>query len=383
MQSLPTIPSLLAFIALWAATMSQRAAAQDAVDGTRAVIGVAAPLSGSPSILGRQLMDGASAAAGKAGEASDFAIEIVEADTNCSADGGKLAAQRFVDAGAKIVVGFLCTDALEAALPILKVAEIPLIDVGVRASRLTDRRPRTGNLVWRIAPRSDAEGRSIAALLAERWKDEPFGLIDDGSIAARGLSDTVRRLLAEKGLKPQSIDNYRPAEEKQFGLVRRLQRTGVTRFFISGDRPDIAIIIRDAGEIGMTLQVIGGESLIDEAGEAALAGDVVAVAPKTRFPDLSDGGAAPDPEATPIEQDAAGPQGYFGPAYAATEIAVAAIRTANEAGTGKEGIQKALSDKTFGTALGPVRFDAKGDSDLDLTQIYAWTGERFVPEAGG
>ena len=383
MQSIPTNPALLALIALAAATMSQPATAQGSAEGSKTVIGVAAPLVGSPSILGRQLMNGARVAAGKAGEAADFAIEIVEADTNCSADGGKAAAQRFVEAGAQIVVGFLCTDAIEAALPILKTAKIPLIDVGVRAGRLTDRRARTGNLIWRIAPRSDAAAQKIAALLAERWKGEPFGLIDDGSIGARGLTDTVRRLMADKGLQPQSIDNYRPAEEKQFGLVRRLQRTGVTRFFIAGDRPDIAIIIRDAGEIGLTMQVIGSESLIDEAGDGPLAEGVVTIAPKTRFPELALPASAFDPEATPIEQDAAGPQGYFGPAYAATEIAVAAIGAANVAGTGEAGIQKALSDETFSTALGPVRFDAQGDSNLDLSRVYRWTGARFVPEAGG
>ena len=363
--------------------LSQSSFAQGATDGPKALIGVAGPLVGSPSILGRQLMDGARAAVDRAGKGAKFAIEIVEADTGCSADGGKSAAQRFVDAGARVVVGFLCDDAIESALPILKTAGIPLIDVGGRANRLTDKRARTGNLVWRIAPRSDAEAKNIAALLAKRWKDEPFGLIDDGSIAARGLSDAVRRLLADKGLKPQSVDNYRPAEEKQFGLVRRLQRTGVTRFFIAGDRPDIAIIIRDAGENGLAMQVVGGESLIDEAGEVPLVDGVVSIAPKTRFPELASPSASPDPELTPIERDAAGPQGYFGPAYAAAEIAIAAIETANDNGAAKTQIETALSNTAFQTALGPVRFDAKGDSDLDLTRVYRWTGERFVPEAGG
>ena len=383
MQSILTNPALLALVVLAAATMPQATTAQVVPDASKTVIGVAAPLAGSPSVLGRQLVDGARAAAAKSGDASDKAIEIVEADTQCSADGGKAAAQRFVHAGVRIVVGFLCTDAIEAALPILKTGNIPTIDVGVRAGRLTDKRVRSGNLIWRIAARSDSEARSIATLLAERWKDEPFGLVDDGSIAARGLSDTVRRLLADKGLKPQSVDNYRPAEEKQFGLVRRLQRTGISRFFIAGDRPDIAIIVREAGEIGLTMQVIGGESLIDEAGDVPLAEGVVAVGPKTRFPDMAGPTRSTDPEATPIEEDAAGPQGYFGPAYAATEIAVAATREAQDAGTGAGDLQAALSGQTFQTALGTVRFDAKGDSNLDLTRIYRWTGERFVPEAGG
>ena len=383
MRSIRVPVAVLAFTAVAAATMSRPAVAQEDAGGARIVVGVAAPLVGSPSILGRQLTDGAREAAKRLGGTGQSAIETIEADTGCSADGGRAAAQRFVDAGARIVIGFLCTDAIEAALPILKGAKVPLLDVGVRANRLTDLRDRTGNLVWRIAPRSDAEAKRIAGLLAERWKGEPFGLIDDGSIAARGLSDTVRRLLADNGLKPQSIDNYRPAEEKQFGLVRRLQRTGVTRFFIAGDRPDIAIISRDAGEIGLTMQVIGGEALLDEAGEVPLAEGTLAVAPKLNYRELSGESARPAPGTTPFEQDAMGPQGDFGPAYAATEVAISALRAADAAGAGSAGIAGALSEQTFQTALGPVRFDARGDSDLDLTRVYRWTGERFVPEAGG
>ena len=368
---------------LLAATSSTPALPQTAPDGATIVVGLAAPLVGSPSILGRQLLDGAEAAARTLNAGEDSSLKLVEVDTECSAEGGARAAQHFVDVGAKIVVGYLCTDSIEAALPILKDARVPLIDVGVRANRLSDRRARTGNLIWRIAPRSEAEAQKLAAVIAERWSAEPFGLIDDGTIAARNLTDTLRRLLADRGLQPQTVDNYRPAEEKQFGLVRRLQRTGVTRFFVAGDRPDIAIIIRDGVESGLTLQVIGGASLIDEPGEVPLAEGVVAIAPQTRFPELADPSASEAPDATPIERDAAGPQGYFGVAYAATEIAVAAIRKAKASGTGEGGIENALNDETFRTALGPVRFDGKGDCDLDLFRVYRWTGERFVAETGG
>ena len=365
-------------------------------DGAKAAVAAAlskdSPRTGAAS-------DAAPGATSDGGDARR--IELATVDSGCSAEGGKAAAQTFVALGATVVVGFLCADSIEAALPILKHASIPLIDVGVRAARLTDRRDRTGNLVWRLAPRSDAEALAIASLVADRWRAEAFGLIDDGSIAARGLSDTVRRLLADRGLQPQAIDNYRPAEEKQFGLVRRLARTAVSRYFIAGDRPDIATIVRDAAAIGLTLDIVGGESLIDEAGDVTLAEGAVAVGPKTRFPALEaprTPGAPPTsaPAAVPptaLEQDASGPQGYFGTAYAATEIAIAASHfpraggvarpSTPEAASNAAAIVKALDERTFQTGLGPIRFDARGDSDLDLMRVYRWNGERFVPEAGG
>ena len=361
--------AILTVAGLWSASPAVAQTADATTASPPVLLGVAAPLSDSQAILGTQLVAGARAAAGTTGQGAG--IEIVEADTKCSTEGGRQAAETFVAMNARAVVGFLCAEAIEAALPVLTEAGIPVIDVGVRANRLTDRRERTGHLVWRIAPRSDAEAAAIARTLTDRWAGEPLGLIDDGSIAARGLADTVRRLLGDRGIEPQSVDNYRPAEEKQFGLVRRLERTGISRFFIAGNRPDVAIIIRDAAANGLALQVIGGEELLDETSlDAPLPEGVIAVAPRTSFPELA---SAEDADAD------LPPQGYFGPAFAATEIAVTAARRAAETGRPLPDILKADS---FPTRLGEIRFDAKGDSDLDLYRVFEWRGGRFA-EAGG
>ncbi|MBP0614985.1 ABC transporter substrate-binding protein [Jiella mangrovi] len=336
------------------------------------VIGVAAPLSDAQDILGRQVTDGVAAALA----ADKGKTETVIADTSCSAKGGEDAAKTFVEKKAAIVVGFLCVEAIEAALPILKKAGIATIDVGVRANRLTDDNERNGYLIKRLAPRSDDEAAALTRYITARWGDKPFGLIDDGSIAARGLVDAVRRLLADEGLQPQTVDNYRPAEEKQFGLARRLQRTGVTRFFIAGDRPDIAIIARDAKETGLDLDILGAEGLFDEASvDTPLPAGIIAIGPKTSFPEL-----APQPEDAASDPGYLPPQGYFGTAYAAAEIATQAAAESRSSG---DPLAKILSTKTFDTGLGPVRFDAKGDGNLDLFRVYEWRGDEFVEETGG
>ena len=89
------------------------------------LVGVAAPLSGPSAILGKQIEAGTSLAA----EANGIELKIM--DDACTADGGSAAAKEFVAAKVNVVVGFLCTDAIEAAMPILKDANIPAITVGV------------------------------------------------------------------------------------------------------------------------------------------------------------------------------------------------------------------------------------------------------------
>jgi len=126
------------------------------------LIGVAAPLSGPSAILGKQVEAGA----GLAAEGNGIAIKAV--DDACTADGGAAAAKEFVDAKVNVVVGFLCTDAIEAALPILKDANIPVITVGVRTESLTDRRAKTGWPLSRLGPRGYYERSAVAAKLSQR-----------------------------------------------------------------------------------------------------------------------------------------------------------------------------------------------------------------------
>ncbi|SJZ49349.1 branched-chain amino acid ABC transporter substrate-binding protein [Consotaella salsifontis] len=323
-------------------------------------VGVAAPLSGPSAVLGEQVLDGAKAAASRLSDGGD-SITITSADTECSAEGGRNAAQALASQKVVAVIGFLCTESIEAALPVLEEAAIPTLDVGVRANGITDKREKTGHLVWRLAPRADRQAEALADVLSKRWRDTPFGLVDDGTIYHRGLSDAVRLRLETMGMKPATIDTFRPAEEKQFGLVRRLQRTGVTNFLIAGDRPDVAIIARDASSLGLDLTIVGGESLFDEPSvDAPLPTGVTAIGPQIGFPDL----AAPDS----VEAE-----GHFGLSYAAVEIAAQVAETG-------ESIEQALNGTAFSTSLGTVRFSANGDSDLDLTRIYRWDGSRFVLE---
>jgi branched-chain amino acid transport system substrate-binding protein len=323
-------------------------------------IGVAAPTSGPAALLGAQVLAGAREAMG--------ATTLVEADTACTAAGGREAAARFVAAKVRIVTGFLCTPALEAALPVLTAADIPIITSGVRAARLTDRRGKTGALLWRVAPRSDAQAEALAKTVSTRWRDMPFGLVDDGTVDGRGLADALRSRLEAAGVKPILIDTYRPADEKQFGLVRRILASGVTHIVIAGDRPDVAIIARDAAASGLTLEIVGGEQLFDEPGPVPLPAGLLAVAPVWQF---SSGSAGEPPEER---------EGYFGPSLAATEIAAEAVA---EAGRSGRSLPDILGTTRFSTRLGIVTFDAKGDSGLGLFRTFRFDGTSFGLEVGG
>jgi len=331
--------------------------------GAQASIGLSAPLTGPSAILGQQMRAGAAMAAE---HLADPSVRLSIADDGCTADGGARAARELVAAGVQVAVGFLCSEAIEAALPILKEANIPAITVGVRTDSLTDRRDRTGWPVYRLGPRADGEREAAGRLLTKLWERELFAIVDDGTIYGRELSESLRAAAEKAGLSPVFVDTFRPQLDNQIGLVGRLRKAGATHVFAGSDRDDIAVIGRDAAQLGNGLTVASGETL-RAVGELPLAAGTLMVA----LPDWPDV-AVPAVAAAFAERGILA-QGYVLPAYAAVEIAHAAIADA----TRKGGTIGDLSGRDFATAIGTIAFDDKGDLTENPYRLYRFDGEKF------
>lgn len=325
------------------------------------LIGLSAPLSGPSAILGAQMHAGAEVAAAAS---HDKSIGLDVADDACTADGGAAAARQFVAAGVRIVVGFLCAEAIEAALPILKAAQIPVITAGVRTDSITDRKQKTGWLVYRLAPRADAEREATGKLLTRFWEKDLFAIVDDGTIYGRELAESLRAAAEQVRLKPVFVDTIRPQLDNQIGLVGRLRKAGATHVFVGGDRDDVAVIGRDAAQLRAGLTIAGGEALRAYGSSVPLAIGTLMVA----IPE-------PKPEATelaPFAEREVEPEGYVLPAHAAVEIASAVLADQSQDGPID------LSNREFETILGPVRFDEKGDLAENPYRLLRFDGTAFV-----
>ncbi len=329
-------------------------------------IGVAAPLSGPSAILGRQVWDGARAAAA---DYENGTVHVESLDDACTAEGGANAARKSAAAKVQMVIGFLCTEAIEAAMPVLKAAGIPVITVGVRTDSLTDRRDKTGWPVFRLGPRADGERTAAAALLVRLWRGELFAIVDDGTISGRELAENFRLAAEQAGLKPVFVDTFRPQLDNQIGLAGRLRKAGATHVFVGGDREDVAILGRDARWLGMPLTIAGGESL--RASE-----DRLQLRPGTLMVGLPEwAGRAPAKTVASLKALQIEPDGYVLPAYTAIGIAAAAVSEAQA--TGKK-LVDILASYEFQTAIGTVRFDAKGDLADSPYELFKFDGTKFV-----
>src|SRR6218665_2787424 len=156
---------------------------------------VVAPDAGPLAILGQQVRDGARIAAEENG---DTIVDIAEACDEKDCDG---IAKAILSANADAAVGFLCTEGLAASLPALAEAEVPAVTLSVRSGILMEDALKKKWPLFRLAPGPKAEADKAVEVITRDWKSEPFALIDDGTIHARELVETIRLRLEGAGMK--------------------------------------------------------------------------------------------------------------------------------------------------------------------------------------
>ncbi|WP_411035828.1 ABC transporter substrate-binding protein [Shinella sp. BYT-45] len=325
------------------------------------VFAVVAPKDGPLAILGEQVRNGARFAAEASG---DTVAEIAEACDETDGDG---IAKEILAANAVAAVGFLCTEGLSASLPALAEADVPAITLSVRSGILMEDALKKKWPLFRLAPGPRAEADKAVEIITRDWKSEPFALIDDGTIHARELVETVRLRLEEIGMKATFVDTFRPAQEQQLTLVRRLAKTGVTHVFVGGDRTDVAVIARDAKGEKLPLALLGGEALLGADPLVPMTDGVKAIA-------LPDYGALPDgrPVAAAMKQRGIVAEGYVLPAHAAvTALATAAAQGGD--------LTERLAGGSFATAVGTVAFDADRELAENPYHLLVWRSGAFVP----
>jgi branched-chain amino acid transport system substrate-binding protein len=327
-------------------------------------VGVVAPTEGPFALLGQQIVEGARFEA----EARGSTVVIIP--ETCEAGDADALKAAVAAAGAEALVGFLCTEGLDAILPTLAGTGVPALSLSVRSDILMEDARKNGWPFYRLVPNARRETETMAASILQRWKSEPLALIDDGTIHGRDLVEGVRAALAETGLTPVFTDTFRPGQEQQVALVRRLARSGATHVVIGGDRSDAAIIARDARTEKLPLTLIGGEALDAQDRPVPLEDGVLAVT-------LPDWSQRPDAARVAGAMRSGGvvPEGYALPAFAAMTILEQAKDRALKNETP---LADALGKDAYPTVLGTIRFDAGHELADNPFRLMEWRQGQFV-----
>ncbi len=338
-----------------------------AVPVSAATIGVVAPQSGPYALLGQQILRGAQAAATD----GDKLVPIAE---SCEQGSGGAIAEALKQAGATAAIGFLCVETLSESLPMLKEAGIAAITISVRSKILMEDATRYGWPFFRLAPVDGEEAEKLADIVLSRFQNKSIALVDDGTIYGRELTGAIRQKLEAGGIKPAFADTFRPGQEQQLALVRRLVKTGASHVVVGGDRADVAIMARDGAAEKAALTFIGGDVMRAANRPLALADGALAVA-------LPDYAALPSaaPAVAALRSKNSEADGYTLPAYAAVEIARAAT---GKALAEKKTVAQVLPNLTVRTVLGLLAFGTTHELAQNPFRLQEWRAGAFHPVDG-
>ncbi|MQY47365.1 ABC transporter substrate-binding protein [Rhizobiales bacterium RZME27] len=327
-----------------------------------ATIGVVAPQNGAYAGLGAQVLEGARAAATKNGD------RLVEINETCEQGAGKAIAKRLRAEQAVAAIGFLCVETLSETLPLLKDGRIAAITLSVRSKILMEDAQRYEWPFFRMAPVDGDEAEKLAEVMLTQWQNRPIALVEDGTIYGRDLASVIRQKLEAGGIKPVFTDTYRPGQEQQLALVRRLTKAGATHVFVGGDRNDTATIARDATADKINLTVIGGDALKSTNRPIPLHDGVLAVT----LPDYT---TLPETQTVVGEFRERGtePDGYALPAYAAVEI----VRQAAASGN----VIDRLAGQSFETVIGSIGFGTDHELQANPLKLLEWRDNNFLAPA--
>jgi branched-chain amino acid transport system substrate-binding protein len=333
-------------------------------------IALAGPLTGDQATIGEQMRRGAemavadlNAAGGVLGRRVVLALE----DDACDPRQAVAVANRIVGRGAAFVVGHYCSAASIAASDVYADAGIPQVSPGSTNPRYTERGLRN---VFRVCGRDDQQAAVAAEYVARRFPGQVVGITNDLTAPGVTLGDVFQATLNRLGVREALRVQITKGEMDFNAVVTRLKAANVQVLYHGAYHREAALLLRQAQEQGMRLQLISNDDLnvrdfwniVGNAAEGSL------------FTFEADPRRTPAGAEVAGRFDAAGfePSGYTLYSYAAVQIFAQAAKAANAAQPAR--LLAAMQGRTFETALGPILFDQKGDRSGASYRVHAWRG---------
>lgn len=348
---------------------------QDAAKSNELHIGVVAPFDGPYAILAKQIRLGTEAARLQ----NQYPVNITYMQENCKAEQDAETAERIRQAKIKLVIGYLCSESLEGAAPVLARDGIAILSLGSRQPNILEQQTRQNFGIFRLQPDRKMAIDVLVDQLSPTWRSVPFALLEDGTVQGRDFARQVLLAFKARGLEPALTDTYRPGQTSQNALVAQLKRAGINHILLGGEGDDASVIARSAAASGLKLTIAGGESLLRADQQNPLpVGLLMSTIPQ------ADSQASAQEAVKAIDAIARKQgdteemlsDGYALPAYAAMQIAYQTLTRKNDP---PQSAAAFLQKTHFDTAIGGISFTPPGLRRENPYRLMRFNGKIFEP----
>ena len=338
-------------------------------------IATVGPMTGESASFGAQMKAGAEQAVAdinKAGGVMGQQLILDIGDDACDPKQAVSVANQMASKKVKLVAGHFCSD---SSIPSSKVyAEEGILQISP-ASTNPDYTEKGNWNTFRVCGRDDQQGRVAGQYLAKNFKGQKIAIIHDNSTYGKGLADETQKSLHAAGGKEALYTAYTPKEKDYSALVSRMKQAGISVIYVGGYHTEAGLIIRQAKEQGMKATLVGGDALVTSefwqiAGDAG-AGTMMTFPADPRLLKTA---------AEVVKSFAAkkiDPEGYVLYTYAAIQIWADAAKKAKT--TDPKKVAAALkATGNWGSVLGPISFDKKGDPTASGYVLYVWKNGAYA-----
>lgn len=337
-------------------------------------LAVVGPFSGNLKNFGDQIHAGVEAAVDDANRRetdSSKRIRAVYLDDSCNSEAAVKIAKKVVDGNARAVLGHVCSVASMPASLVYSQAHLPMVTAASSNSAFTERGLQN---VFRVTGRDDGQAPVAAQAIATQYGGKRLAIIQEADLTGRGHGERVAQELAKRGVQPVFVREIEGPQDIP-GVMAQLTKENIQVVFYGGHQaPMLGSLIRSVNSSGRKVDFVSN----DGAGNSSLwetAGDAAEGLLFTFDPDF-----AHRPEAasavSSIRSEGAAPVGFTLNAYVAAQILIEALR-ANPTASAEDLIEY-IHRTQFDTAIGPVRFDTKGDPVGWHEELFRWHDGKVV-----
>lgn len=226
-------------------------------------IGVVAPMSGTLAQYGKDIANGAQIAVDELNK-EHFSIdgkrahfELVVEDDKASADSGKAAAQRLIDADVAAVFGHFNSGVSIAAAPLYAAAGIPQLSVSTNPKYT-----RMGlKTAFRIAADDVEQGATIGRLISDKLRAKSVFMVDDKTPFGVGLAEEVAKVFKAKSTisKHDSIDG----KADFAALAQKIKDSNADIVFFGGDEAVGLPLLKAMRAALVTAKFVAADAMCD------------------------------------------------------------------------------------------------------------------------